>query len=152
MRYPASFVLLALVWLAQASPGLAADQPFKVLSTSKVKGQVEAGVSEARDAKTLTELWSRLGLEGPAPKVDFKERMVVAWVGGGSACDKYVLTHVRETEGNVVLEVNRVRPAPGHMCIMIFSPSAIVASVPRTNKPHEASISGGAPAAVNPNR
>jgi len=78
--------------------------------------------------------------------------MVVAWVGGGNACDKYVLTHVRENEEKVVLEINRIRPRAGHMCIMIFSPSAIVASVPQTSKPHEASISGGAPAAVDPTR
>jgi len=145
-------IALACSWLAFAGPGLAAEQPFKVLSTSKVKGQVEAGVSEARDAKALAELWSRLALKGEPPKVNFKQRMVVAWVGGGSACDNYVLTHVRENEDKVDLEIKRLRPPPGRMCIMIFSPSAIVASVPHTSKPHEAKVLGAGPAALDPTR
>jgi len=151
MRYAVP-IALAFSWVAYAGPGLAADQPFKVLSTSKVKGQVEAGVSEARDAKMLAELWSRLGLKGQAPKVNFKQRMVVTWVGGGSACDSYVLTHVRENKDKVELEIKRSRPPAGHMCIMIFSPSAIVASVPQTSKPHEADVLGAGPAAVDPAR
>jgi hypothetical protein len=148
-------VALALAWVAFADPGLAADTglaartglaadvPFKVLSAGKVAGQVEAGLTEVRDAKTLAQVWSRLGLKGRVPKVNFKQRMVVAWVGGGSACDKYVLTRVHADEGNVVLEINRVRPPPGHMCIMIFSPSTIVASLPQTSKPAQASVSDG---------
>jgi hypothetical protein len=124
-----------------ARAGFAADVPFKVLSAGKVTGQVEAGLTEVRDAKALAQVWSRLGLKGRAPKVNFKQRMVVAWVGGGSACDKYVLTRVHEDESNVVLEINRVRPPTGHMCIMIFSPSAIVASMPQTNKPAQAGVS-----------
>jgi hypothetical protein len=142
-------VALALTWVAFADPGLAggtglaADVPFKVLSAGKVAGQVAAGLTEVRDAKALAQVWSRLGLKGRAPKVNFKQRMVVAWVGGGTACDKYVLTRVHADEGNVVLEINRVRPPPGHMCIMIFSPSTIVASLPQTSKPARASVSDG---------
>lgn len=126
---------------------VAGDLPFKVLSAGKVRGQVEAGVTEARDAKTLAQVWSHLGLKGAAPKVNFKQRMVVAWVGGGSACDKYVLTRVHEDEGNVVLEINRVRPPAGRMCIMIFSPSTIVASLPQTSKAAKASVADGGPTA-----
>jgi hypothetical protein len=143
-------VALALAWVAFAGPGFAAGTafaaaylPFKVLSAGKVAGQVEAGLTEAHDAKALSQVWSRLGLKGRAPKVNFKQRMVVAWVGGGSACDKYVLTRVHADESNVVLEINQVRPPPGHMCIMIFSPSTIVASLPQTNKPAQASVSDG---------
>lgn len=136
-------VVLALTWVACAGTAVAADLPFKVLSAAKVRGQVEAGLTEVRDAKTLAQVWSRLGLKGTAPKVNFKRRMVVAWVGGGSACDKYVLTRVHEDESNVVLEINRMRPPPGRMCIMIFSPSAIVASLPQTSKPAQASVSDG---------
>jgi hypothetical protein len=149
-------VALALAWVAFAGPGFAAgtglaagtalaaaDLPFKVLSAGKVAGQVAAGLIEVRDAKALAQAWSRLGLNGRVPKVNFKQRMVVAWVGGGSACDKYVLTRVHADDGNVVLEINRVRPPPGHMCIMIFSPSTIVASLPQTSKPAQASVSDG---------
>ena len=154
-------VALALTWVAFAEPslaagtdvaggtglaartGLAADLPFKVLSAGKVAGQVEAGLTEVRDAKTLAQVWSRLGLKGRVPQVNFKQRMVVAWVGGGSACDKYVLARVHEDQGNVVLEINRVRPPPGRMCIMIFSPSTIVASVPQASKPTQANVSDG---------
>ena len=125
-----------LVVLALAcGPAAAADLPFKVLSTGKVKGQVEAGLSEARDQKALVQTWSRMGLTSAVPKVNFKQRMVVAWVGGGSACDKYVLAHVREDASDVVLEIERVRPPPGRMCILIFTPSQIVASIPLTSKP-----------------
>jgi hypothetical protein len=146
-------VALALAWVAFAGAALAAgtgrgaDLPFKVLAAGKVSGQVEAGVTEARDAKTLAQIWSRLGLKGRAPKVNFKQRKVVAWVGGGGACDKYVLTRVHEDESNVVLEINRVRPPPGRMCIMIFSPSTIVASVPQASKPAQANVSDAGPAA-----
>jgi hypothetical protein len=139
-----------LIWvlmaLALVTPALAADLPFKVLSTGHVKGQAEAGQSEARDAKALAEVWSKLGLKGPVPKVNFKQRMVVAWVGGGSACDKYMLTRVRKDDDHVVLEINRVRPPTGHMCIMIFSPSTIVASMPLTTQPIQANVSDGGPA------
>ena len=140
-------VALALAWVAFANLGFAADLPFKVLSAGKVSGQVEAGLTEARDATTLAQVWSRLGLKGRAPKVNFKQRRVIAWVGGGSACDKYVLTRVHEDESNVVLEINRVRPPPGRMCIMIFSPSAIVASVPKASKPAQANVSDAGPTA-----
>jgi hypothetical protein len=160
MRKPLS-VALVLTWVAFAGPGLAAatglaartglaggtglaaDLPFKVLSAGKVAGQVEAGLTEVRDAKTLAQVWSRLGLKGRVPKVNFKQRMVVTWVGGGSACDKYVLTRVHADEGNIILEINRVRPPPGRMCIMIFSPSTIVASVPQASKPTQANVSDG---------
>lgn len=125
-------VVLALAWAV--GPAAAADLPFKVLSSGKVQGQVEGGLFEARDRKTLTQIWSRLGLHSAVPRVNFKQRMVVAWVGGGSACDKYVLAHVREDAGDVVLEIERVRPPPGRMCIMIFKPSEIVASIRATNK------------------
>jgi hypothetical protein len=125
-------VVLALAWTF--GPAAAADLPFKVLSTGKVKGQVEAGLSEARDRDTLARIWSRMGLSSAVPKVNFKQRMVVAWVGGGSACDKYVLAHVHEDASDVVLEIERVRPPPGRMCIMIFTPSQIVASIPLTSK------------------
>ena len=126
-------VVLALAWTF--GPAAAADLPFKVLSTGKVKGQVEAGLSEVRDQKTLVQTWSRMGLTRAVPKVNFKQRMVVAWVGGGSACDKYVLAHVREDASDVVLEIERLRPPPGRMCILIFTPSQIVASIPLTGKP-----------------
>jgi hypothetical protein len=125
-------VVLALAWAF--GPAAAADLPFKVLSTGKVKGQVEAGLAEARDRQALSQIWSRMGLSSAVPKVNFKQRMVVAWVGGGSACDKYVLAHVREDASDVVLEIERVRPPPGRMCIMIFTPSQIVASIPLTSK------------------
>jgi hypothetical protein len=144
---------VALAWIALAGTGLAtsavfaADLPFKVLSAGKVRGQVEAGVTEVRDAKALAQVWSQLGLKGRAPKVNFKQRKVVAWVGGGSACDKYVLTRAHEDENNVVLEITRVRPPPGRMCIMIFSPSVIVASLPQTNKPAQANLSDAGPTA-----
>lgn len=138
---------LALAWVTFANAGSAADLPFKVLSVGKTSGQVEAGLTEARDAKTLAEVWSRLGLRGRAPKVNFKQRRVIAWVGGGSACDKYVLTRVNEDERNVVLEIKRMRPPPGRMCIMIFSPSTVVASVPQASKPAQANVSDGGPAA-----
>ena len=147
MRHSLSVVLALLVGVGFCSPGFTADLPFKILSAGKVRGQVEAGVTEVRDAKTLAQVWSHLGLKGHAPKVNFKQRMVVAWVGGGSACDKYVLARVHEDEGNVTLEINRVRPPPGHMCIMIFSPSAIVASLPRTSKAAQANVADGGPAA-----
>jgi hypothetical protein len=137
-------LLLAFAWVV---PAWAADLPFKVLTTGHVKGQAEAGQSEARDAKALAAIWSKLGLKGTAPKVDFKRRMVVAWVGGGSACDKYVLTHVRQEDDHVALEINRVRPPPGRMCIMIFSPSVIVASIPQTTQPIQANVSDGGAAA-----
>lgn len=136
MRHGRS-ISLALGVLALAcvcGPAAAADLPFKVLSTGKVKGQVAAGLSEARDRKALADLWSHLGLTRAVPKVNFKQRMVVAWVGGGSACDKYVLAHVREDGGDVVLEIERMRPPPGRMCIMIFTPSHIVAAIPATSK------------------
>ncbi|MBS0421587.1 MAG: hypothetical protein JSR66_28015 [Proteobacteria bacterium] len=123
---------LALTWVW--GPAGAADLPFKVLSTGKVQGRVEAGLSQARDRKALAQMWSRMGLTGAVPKVNFKQRMVVAWVGGGSACDKYVLAHVRDNTGDVVLEIERVQPPPGHMCIMMFVPSRIVASIPITSK------------------
>jgi len=135
-----SALLLAFAWVV---PAWAADLPFKVLSTGHVKGQAQAGQSEARDAKALAETWSNLGLKGPVPKVNFKQRMVVSWVGGGSACDKYVLTHVRQEDDHVALEINRVRPPAGRMCIMIFSPSVIVASIPRVSLPIQANVSGG---------
>jgi hypothetical protein len=138
-----AFACVAPVWVV---PARAADLPFKVLSTGHVKGQAEMGQSEARDAKALAEIWSKLQLKGAAPKVDFKRRMVVAWVGGGSACDKYVLTRVHKDEDHVVLEINRVRPPAGHMCIMIFSPSVIVASIPQASQPIQANVSGGEPA------
>jgi hypothetical protein len=140
-------VALALAWVAFAGSSLAADLPFKVLWAGKVKGQVAAGLTEVGDAKALAQVWSQLGLQGRAPKVNFKQRKVVAWVGGGSACDKYVLTRVHDDESNVVLEINRLRPPPGRMCIMIFSPSAIVASLPQTSKPAQASVSDGGPTA-----
>jgi len=140
MRRSIPALLLALAWVA---PTWAADLPFKVLTTGHVKGQAEAGQSEARDSKALAEIWSKLGLKGTAPKVDFKRRMVVAWVGGGSACDKYVLTRVHKDEDHVVLEINRVRPPAGHMCIMIFSPSVIVASIPQASEPIQANVSDG---------
>ena len=133
-------LLLAFAWVV---PAWAADLPFKVLSTGHVKGQAQAGQSEARDAKALAETWSKLGLKRPVPKVNFKQRMVVSWVGGGSACDKYVLTHVRQEDDHVALEINRVRPPAGRMCIMIFSPSVIVASIPRVSLPIQANVSGG---------
>ena len=140
MRRLIPALLLSFAWVA---PAWAADLPFKVLSTGHVKGQAQAGQSEARDAKTLAETWSKLGLKGPVPKVNFKQRMVVSWVGGGSACDKYVLTHVRQEDDHVALEINRVRPPAGRMCIMIFSPSVIVASIPRVSLPIQANVSGG---------
>jgi len=133
-------LLLAFAWVV---PAWAADLPFKVLSTGHVKGQAQAGQSEARDAKALAEIWSKLGLKRPVPKVNFKQRMVVSWVGGGSACDKYVLTHVRQEDDHVALEINRVRPPAGRMCIMIFSPSVIVASIPQVSLPIQANVSGG---------
>jgi hypothetical protein len=133
-------LLLAFAWVV---PAWAADLPFKVLSTGHVKGQAQAGQSEARDAKALAETWSKLDLKRPVPKVNFKHRMVVSWVGGGSACDKYVLTHVRQEDDHVALEINRVRPPAGRMCIMIFSPSVIVASIPRVSLPIQANVSGG---------
>ena len=157
-------VTLALIWVSCAGTAFAAgtdlaggtgqarDLPFKILSAGKVRGQVEAGVTEVRDAKTLAQVWSHLGLKGHAPKVNFKQRMVVAWVGGGSACDKYVLARVHEDDGNVTLEINRVRPPPGRMCIMIFSPSAIVASLPRTSKAAQANVADGGPAARDSSR
>src|SRR4051812_44066721 len=77
MRRLIPALLLAFAWVA---PVCAADLPFKVLSTGHVKGQAQAGQSEARDAKALAEIWSKLGLKGPAPKVNFKQRMVVSWV------------------------------------------------------------------------
>lgn len=159
MRHSMSIVLALLVCIALSGTGLAAvtaladstppkaDLPFKVLSAGKVHGQVEAGVTEVRDAKTLAQVWSHLGLKGHAPKVNFKQRMVVAWVGGGSACDKYVLTRVHEDDGHVVLDINRVRPPTGRMCIMIFSPSAIVASLPQTTKAAHANVADAGPAA-----
>lgn len=157
MRHSMSVVLALLVCTAFSGTGLAAgttladstpskaDLPFKVLSVAKVPGQVETGVTEVRDAKTLAQVWSHLGLKGHAPKVNFKRRMVVAWVGGGSACDKYVLTRVHEDDSGVALEINRVRPPTGRMCIMIFSPSAIVASLPQTTKAAHANVAGPAP-------
>ena len=140
MRRLIPALLLALVWVA---PARAADLPFKVLSTGHVKGQAEAGQSEARDAKSLAETWSNLGLKGPAPKVKFNLRMVVSCGGGGSACDKYVLTHVRQEDDYVSFEINRVRPPAGRMCIMIFSPSVIVASIPQVSLPIQANVAGG---------
>jgi hypothetical protein len=137
-------LLLVFAWVA---PTRAADLPFKVLSTGHVKGQAQAGQFEARDAKALAETWSKLELKGPVPKVNFKHRMVVSWVGGGSACDKYVLTHVRQEDDHVALEINRVRPPAGRMCIMIFSPSVIVASIPQVSAPIQANVSGGGSAA-----
>jgi hypothetical protein len=149
MRRLIPALLLAFAWVATAwvEPARAADLPFKVLSTGHVKGQAEAGQSEARDSKALAEIWSKLGLKGAVPKVDFKRRMVVAWVGGGSACDKYVLTRVHEVEDHLALEINRVRPPTGRMCIMIFSPSVIVASIPQSSQPIQANVSDGGPAA-----
>ena len=140
MRRLIPALLLAFAWV---TPVWAADLPFKVLSTGHVQGQAQAGQSEARDAKALAEIWSKLELKGPVPKVNFKHRMVVSWVGGGSRCDKYVLTHVRQEEDHVALEINRVRPPPGRMCIMIFSPSVIVASIPQVSQPIQANVSGG---------
>jgi hypothetical protein len=134
-------VMLALAWAV--GPAAAADLPFKVLSSGKVHGQVEGSLCEARDRKTLTQIWSRLGLRSAAPRVNFKQRMVVAWVGGGSACDKYVLTHVREDAGDVVLEIERMRPPPGRMCIQIFEPSGIVVSIPATRKTIRVNGPGG---------
>lgn len=139
-------ILAVLLAVSCVAPAWAADLSFKVLSTGHVKGQAEAGQSEARDAKALAAIWSKLGLKGTAPKVDFKRRMVVAWVGGGSACDKYVLTRVHDDADHVVLEINRVRPPAGHMCIMIFSPSVIVASIPQGSQPIQANVSDGGPA------
>ena len=46
-----AFAAALLAWAAV--PARAADLPFKVLSAGKVRGQVEAGVTEVRDAKTL---------------------------------------------------------------------------------------------------
>lgn len=135
------YVALALTWIAV--PASAADLPFRVLSSGKVKGQVEAGLTEARDRKALSQTWSRLGLTSSVPKVNFRQRMAITWVGGGSACDKYVLRHVLENEGNVSLEIDRVRPPTGHMCIMIFSPSHIVASIPLTSKTVKFNLSDG---------
>ncbi len=60
-------VALALAWVACAGTSLAADLPFKVLSAAKVSGQVKSGVTEVRDAKTLAQVWSQLGLKGRAP-------------------------------------------------------------------------------------
>src|SRR6202000_1942113 len=66
-------LVLALAWVAfaESGTGLAADVPFKVLSAGKVAGQVEAGLTEVRDAKALAQIWSRLGLKGPCPTVKF---------------------------------------------------------------------------------
>lgn len=138
MRFAALLILLCA-----AGSAFAADRPFKVLSTGKVGGQLEASVTEARNRKELTQLWSRLGLKGAAPKVNFKQQMVVAWVGGGSACDKFTLTRAQEEIDTVVLEIDHVRPPPGHMCIMIFSPSAIVASIPMTSKGVRVDVKNG---------
>ena len=144
MRRLIPTLLLSFAWVA---PVRATDLPFKVLSTGHVTGQAASGQSEARDAKALAEIWSKLGLKGATPKVDFKRRRVVTWVGGGSACDKYVLTRLHKDEDRVVLEINRARPPTGHMCIMIFSPSVIVASLPQASEPIQANVSGGGPAA-----
>jgi hypothetical protein len=137
----------AALWLLFFAAGSAhaADLPFKLLSTGKVNGQVESGLSEARDQQSLADIWSRLHLRGAVPKLNFNRRMAVAWVGGGSACDKFVLTRARESDAEVVLEIQHKRPPPGQMCIMIFSPSHLVASIPLTRKPVRVNLPGGAP-------
>src|SRR5262249_45966084 len=133
------------------SPGpLFRLEPLTCLSKScrrgKCAGRGGGGGTEARGGKSGGRVWAPPALRGPLPQGNFKKGRGVAVVGGGSACDKYVLTRVREDEGNVTLDINRVRPPTGHMCIMIFSPSTIVASLPQTSKAAKANIADGGPA------
>ena len=63
-----SHCLLGYAGLGCFPARAAADLPFKVLSAGHVKGQAEAGQSEARDAKALAGIWSKLGLRGLSPR------------------------------------------------------------------------------------
>jgi hypothetical protein len=109
--------------------------PFKVLATGRAPGQQPAGFLSARDAKTFRQIWSDLHLEDPLPKVNFKRQMVVAWTGGGAACDGYKLTHVREDADGVSLEIEHSHPRLHQMCIALYAPSHLVAAIPQTAKP-----------------
>jgi hypothetical protein len=109
--------------------------PFTVLATGKAAGQHETGLFYARDAKAFEKIWSDLQPDGRLPKVNFKRRMVVAWVGGGVACDGYKLTHVSEDTNGVSLEIEHLHQKPGHMCMAIYAPSHLVAVIPQTTKP-----------------
>ena len=135
--------VLAVAWLVGPAPLIAADQPtgdskalpFKVLAVGSAPGQQSAGFFFARDEKTLEQIWSDLHLDSRIPKVNFNRRMVVAWVGGGVACDGYKLVHVREYANEVSLEIEHSHPKPHQMCMAIYSPTHLVAAIAQTTKP-----------------
>ena len=135
--------VLAVAWLIGAAPLIAADPPtgdskalpFKVLAGGSAPGQQAAGFFFARDEKTLEQIWSDLHLDSHIPKVNFSRRMVVAWVGGGVACDGYKLVHVREYANEVSFEIEHSHPKPQQMCIAIYAPTHLVAAIPQTSKP-----------------
>ncbi|MEA3182492.1 MAG: hypothetical protein QOI59_6015 [Gammaproteobacteria bacterium] len=122
------------------STGNSKAVPFTVLATGKAAGQQQTGLLYARDVKTFEKIWSDLHAEGRPPKVNFERRMVVAWVGGGAACDGYKLAHVREDANEVSLEIEHIHQKPGHMCIAMYVPSHLVAAIPKTTKPIKFSL------------
>ena len=78
-------------------------------------------------------------LPGPAPQppphVDFSKSILVAFLGGGSACEPYRITRVLSLPDRITVEVTHKEAGSDHICTANFVPSVEIAQIPHTNKP-----------------
>jgi hypothetical protein len=71
----------------------------------------------------------------PPPQVDFNKSVLVAFLGGFSACEPYRITRVLELPDRITVEVTHQEAGSGCVCTTNFAPSIEIARIPRTNKP-----------------
>jgi hypothetical protein len=88
----------------------------------------------ASDAGSLSELWTRIGLDAPVPEVDFESEVVI-WFGAvyGSSCPDIRLDDV-VVDGTIVHAVI-VMPNPPVACTDDANPHAYVVALERAKLP-----------------
>lgn len=95
--------------------------------------------THTRSAYSNPAYTSAPNLRGPAPqpppRVNFSKSILVAFLGGGSACEPYRITRVLELPDQITVEVTHQEAGSDQTCTANFVPSVEIAQTPRTHKP-----------------